>query len=406
MRKILVIIVIALAPMILKSQGGSNYSVFGIGELVNGFGSAYDAMGGTSIAVPFNSSMTNKNPAQWNFLNTSRIQTGYTFTQNQVNDANRSLWQNNGEINGVMLNFCLDTARGINLNTGFSSYTGVNFFVSNPVEVDLSGTKLKGTTVYQGNGGITQAWIGGSYRPFDFLSLGASIFTLFGNSKKSASTLLETINSVPSRTYLSDVYGGFGIRLGLIAEPVKDLYIGSYIENKSKLDINRSLVYQSAYYSDSTINIDLVTEMPFLWGAGFSYRISNLVIAADYTTQDFSKLTYNSGTAKFTKSENISFGIARLGLFGYKRNFLDRVTYMFGLGYKSNYIEINNTAIKEYYFSLGVTAPLVGLASIDASLTFGKRGTTEKGLLRENYGRLNVSVSLGDVWFQPFRREY
>ena len=155
------------------SQGGSNYSVFGIGDLMNGFGGAYDGLGGTSIAVPFSTSMTNKNPAQWSFIKTSRIQSGYRFNQNLIEDKSNSLWQNNGELQGVIIDFCIDTTLGANINTGFSSYSGVNFLVSTPIDINLDGTQLTGTTIYQGTGGLTQAWIGGSIKPFDRLSIGA-----------------------------------------------------------------------------------------------------------------------------------------------------------------------------------------------------------------------------------------
>ena len=100
----------------------------------------------------------------------------------------------------------------------------------------------------------------------------------------------------------------------------------------------------------------------------------------------------------------MSFGIAKLGRFGYKRTFLDRTTFMIGGGYKQKYISVQGTDIDEYYGSFGFSAPLVGFARLDAALTLGVRGTIDNGLLKESFARLTVSLSIGDIWFQPFRR--
>ncbi len=393
-----------LCSSLLMAQGGSNYSNFGIGELHQGIGAAYDAMGGTAIAIPFNGAITNKNPAQWAFLRTTRIQAGYRFNQQRIESDNNVLWQNNGKIDGVLMNFCLDTNWAVNINMGFSSYSSVNFLVAFPVSINDCGTTKEGLTIYQGQGGVSQGWIGGSVKPARWLSLGVSAFGLFGNIKKSAATYLYGHNNVPTRTYLTDVFNSFGFRFGTIVEPVNRLYLGAYVERNPKLKVSRDIVFESPFVGDSIISLSNNYDYPLLYGVGFSYSLSNFMIAADYIEQDFTDFGYNKGNAVFRKFTNFSFGLARLGRFGYKTNFFDRTTLMIGGGFKQKYVIVQGTAIDEYYLSLGFSAPLTGFAKLDAAFTFGVRGTTDNGLLRENFGRLTVSLSIGDIWFQPFRR--
>jgi len=390
--------------MCLDAQGGSNYSAFGIGELHHGIGAAYDALGGTSIAVPFGSTITNKNPAQWAFLKTTRLQTGYRFNQQKVANENNTLWQNNGKIDGLLINFCLDTGLAANINLGFTAYSSVNFLVAFPVDIDDCGTHLVGKTVYQGQGGLSQGWLGSSIKPFEWLSLGASVFTLFGNIQKSAATLLYGHNTVPSRTYIRDVYSSLGLRFGFVLEPLNNLYLGAYTEMHPSFKTEREIVYQSAFLGDSIIVIPNSYDYPSLFGAGLSYTLGDFMFAADYLEQDFSRFTYNNGNAAFKKYSNLSFGFAKLGRFGYKRTVLDRTTLMIGGGYKQKYISVQGTDINEYYGSFGFSAPLVGFARFDAAFTFGVRGTIDNGLIKENFGRLTISLSIGDIWFQPFRR--
>jgi len=403
-RIIYIISLFFLGTVLVNAQGGSNYSAFGIGELHQGIGAAYDAMGGSSIAVPFYSANTNKNPAQWSFMRTTRLQVGYRFNQQEVKNDNSTLWQNNGKIDGVLMNFCLDTGVAVDINMGFSAYSSVNYLVAVPVEIKDCGTDLTGTTVYQGQGGLSQGWIGATVRPVPWLRLGASVFSIFGNMQKSAATILYGQDNVPSRTYMRDVYGSIGYRAGLIFEPVHNLYFGGYLENIQNFNVNRDLVLQSGYYGDSLISSNYVYDYPLLYGVGLSYTFNDFMIASDYIEQDFSNFDYNVGSAQFRKFRNITLGFARLGRFGFKRTFLDRTTFMLGAGYKNKYVVVQNTPIDEYYFSFGFSAPLVGFAKLDAAFTFGSRGTTDKGLIRENFGRLTVSFSIGDIWFQPLRK--
>jgi len=392
---------------LLIAQGGSNYSVFGIGDLHHGIGAAYDGIGGTSIAVPFHSSLTNRNPAQWSFIKTTRLQAGYRFNQQIVENEKMNLWQNNGKIDGFIINFGIDTASAINLNIGISTYSSVNYFVSFPIEVELgNGTLLNGRTAYQGIGGLSQGWIGGSYKPASWLALGASMHTYFGNIQSSSSTLLYNSNSSPTRTVTKDVFSGYGYRLGVLVEPLQKLYLGAYTELNNDMSLDRFTNFQAAYLNDSIITDNFSFQFPNLYGVGLSYTIGNVVVASDYITQNFSNFQYNRGDASFTDYKAISFGVARLGLFGFNRTFFDRTTYMIGGGYKEKNLSIKGTNINEYYMSVGISAPLVGFAVLDASLTFGSLGTVDFGLLRESFGRLNVSLSLGDAWFQPFKREF
>lgn len=393
-----------LCPIVLSAQGGSNYSTFGVGELHQGTGAAYDAMGGTSIAVPFHSSITNKNPAQWSFLRTTRVQAGYRFNQMVAENENNTLWQNNGKIDGVLMNFCIDTTLGANVNLGFTSYSSVNFLVSLPVKIDNCGQEINGSTLYQGLGGLSQGWLGLAIKPFDGLALGASVFTFFGNIQKSASTLIYGSNTNFSRTYLKDVYNSLGLRFGFVAEPFQDFYIGGYSEINSDFRTERFVTFESAYLGDSSVVFPLDFKYPTLFGAGMSYTTGMFMIAADVLQQDFSNFEYNMGGAEFRKYQLLTFGIARLGQFGFQKNLLDRTTYMIGGGYKKNYMIVDGTPIDEYYASFGFSAPLVGFAVLDAAFQFGVRGTTDNGLIRESFGRMTVSLSLGDVWFKPFRR--
>ncbi len=87
-------------------------------------------------------------------------------------------------------------------------------------------------------------------------------------------------------------------------------------------------------------------------------------------------------------------------------SFFKRVNYRMGLNYQTGYVEVNNTLIKSYALSAGVGLPVgVGRLSsmVHLGAQFGKMGTTENGLIMENFWRLNVGFTFSDKWFQKYR---
>jgi hypothetical protein len=39
------------------------------------------------------------------------------------------------------------------------------------------------------------------------------------------------------------------------------------------------------------------------------------------------------------------------------------------------------------------------LSNLNATLSLGTRGTKESGLIKENYVKLKIGLSLNDIWF-------
>ena len=391
----------------LYSQGGSNYSLFGIGDLQNNLGAAFDGLGGCATAVPFSHSISTRNPAQWSFINSTRLQAGYRFSQQLISNANNTIYQNNGKVDGMLINFAVDTSLGSAIDIGFGPYSSYNYLVKSPVSITDDLGTVTGTMLYQGTGGLAQAYVGTSIKPIKSLAVGASVISIFGNSTRSNTTYLDIADATPTRTDVIDTYSGMAFRLGFIFEPITDLYLGAFSEIHSKLNVNQNFFYYSSYLTDSTHALDVTRQLPNQYGFGISYKTGKFLFASDYVMQDFSSLDYNkSPNATFRQYSNFSLGISRLGNTNISAPITDRTTYNFGVGFKQNYLIVNNTPINETYGSFGVSLPIVGNAFLDAAFTFGVRGSKDNGLVSEKFGRMTISISLGDYWFSPFKRDF
>jgi hypothetical protein len=57
------------------------------------------------------------------------------------------------------------------------------------------------------------------------------------------------------------------------------------------------------------------------------------------------------------------------------------------------------------FLSFGMDLPITTDALLGLALTGGQRGTTNNGLVKEMFARFTVSVTINEIWFQPFARE-
>jgi hypothetical protein len=70
-----------------------------------------------------------------------------------------------------------------------------------------------------------------------------------------------------------------------------------------------------------------------------------------------------------------------------------------GLGYEQTQYKIKNEGIDQYSVYGGFSFPLAYENYVDVGVQYGLRGTKDKDLYKENIWKVNVSMSLGEVWF-------
>ena len=122
-----IILFVLISNQVVLPQGGSNYSVFGLGDIIYGQTASSQAMGGAQIAYSSNNTINVLNPALWSKVKTTRIQTGYRFNQNIIDNGYNVLWQNNGAINGFYSLFNFDTTREISAALLLQPLSSVNY---------------------------------------------------------------------------------------------------------------------------------------------------------------------------------------------------------------------------------------------------------------------------------------
>ncbi len=412
--KILFVLCLMFASTDLFSQGGSNYSVFGFGDINKSYGAVYDAMGQTSIAMPSSHAINKTNPAMWSFVDLTRMQIGYNFNQHITSsDKEETLYQNNGQFSGLTGLFMIDTTLGAAVSFGLEPYSTIAYSISAPIIHPIEDDTLKGKNIFDGTGGLSQIHFGYAMHVTDNISIGAQVYALFGKAEYTNTTQLFNKDTYYRVRGSKDDFEGVGFKFGASYNWNRKLFIGAFFEKNPNLDINNETkdytpVSISDDNLDTTYTNSYTSVVPNRFGFGLSYLTGKFRIGADFELQNFSDFTYRAGALdfKYDNSWRFSLGVERIGNKSFLADYMDRITYRLGVGMKDLYYEINGNAIKEMYASYGMQLPLPGTAVIDAAVNAGLRGTTNNDLVNEYFVRLSFSFSIGETWFKPFKREY
>ena len=289
-------------------------------------------------------------------------------------------------------------------------------------------------TLYEGTGGVTQAFFGTGLRIKNF-SIGINAGYMFGS--KESSTKLTFINDSTfyalSNSANKATFGGFFINGGMQYDIVlsKDkkgeteqlLRVGVYGNLSQKLRAKDDKIRETIIFDQNRnpFRVDSVYEQnvkgdiifPAMGGFGFTYQDKHWVAGADFEFGNWANYRYygqkdavqnswtiRAGTQYYPAQENTPV-----------KKYFQFVKYRAGLYYGADYINPNKSR-PEYGFTIGTGMPLTSLRRIsytgeyvvlNTALEFGNRGNKQTNL-RENMVRFSFGISMNAQWFQ--RRKY
>jgi hypothetical protein len=396
----------ALAPAFGQSSGGSNYSIFGLGDIIESYGAVFDGVGGAAIGANSPYAVNLANPAAWNAPRSTRFQTGFAFRQFLVNDAQGSVAQNGGYLQGFASVFSIDTVKGISAGFGIVPLSNVQYAYR--LTQPSADANLVSSTLYRGLGGMTALYLGAAVQILPNLHLGAMGLYNFGTIEMSALTESSTFLA-QSQTIVTDRLSGATGRLGLQFIGIPNLTIGLTAASSLPLEITRATQYKFvSVIRDTTFEEQFSTVLPLELGFGVGYSVGRVALLADVVTKDFTGFEYRRfrDDVSFERSTRVSVGMALSGSSDYSASFLETLGYRFGLGYHQQYVHIGGAGVEEYYGSIGLQIPVAQRVFFDFAATGGLREIPgADGLPREIFGRFTFSVNVGEIWFQPLFRE-
>lgn len=409
--RLLIVSLVALCSwsMIALAQGGSNYSALGIGDLCPWVGAQYDAMSGTQIGMPTPYGINLVNPSLMGISPTTRIQAGYRFSQHLITDNGTSVLQNNGNLDGIAAMFSVDTARGFAFTLAITPFSKVAYLVQRTLHTEFEGGQIDGTSLQQGEGGVSQIQLSASVRLLPTLRVGLGFGGLFGLQTYSDKL---TLYGSYSQVYSSQSYDVRGLlyRGGVYWEPSAKFGIGAFVsgggDGSDYITRRASGIALGSMYFDTVAIQSATAPMPIQYGVGGSIELGSGRLGADVHIMDYTRLTVNvRDDAGYTTGVRTSLGYADFGSQNPGAPFGARVGWYAGASFQKLYVTYIGSSIHEYSGSTGLSFPLGGNAMVDAGVSAGWRGPVDVSALTEYFGRLTITVSIGETWFKPFARD-
>lgn len=430
MIKKLCIVLLALAAFNMHAQEGttSPYSFYGIGSLKFKGTTENRSMGGLSIYSD-SIHVNLRNPASYGgkniigYNNESRpikFTVGGSHSNTTLNTSSNSQEASASTFDYLALSMPIGK---LGVGFGLMPYTSVGYKLES---LDDSGVQ---THRYKGEGGVNKAFLGLGYLVAKDLKVGIDASYNFGNIQNSAIEFLytddgELIQYQSRESNRSDISGlnyNFGVTYTpMISEKLQLTTALTYSPQSELTSSNERTIATIVINPSSgqefpvndieqdleanglkTTTLTLPSKLAF--GAGIG-QPRKWFVGAEYTslkTSNFSNPIFSIDNATFEDASEIAFGGFYIPQYSSFNKYWKRMVYRAGMRFENTGLKINNEPIKEFGISFGVGIP-IGRAFSNANFgfEFGKRGTTDQNLIKENFVNFQLSLSLNDRWFE------
>lgn len=406
-----VLLILGSVPANAQEQdaGGSPYSLFGIGDIINYSSNRTYSMGilGTSL---FGNYVNSYNPASLGKLRLTQLTFAFDYgffnTQNATTESKLS----NGTVLGFNLGIPLSVANGWTWSLGFNPVTIVN------TKVKLNGSTggQSFTQTYSSKGGLSRISTGMSYTLARALTLGAEYNYGFGEIKSqnfisfNAQGFINT--NIKKELDFDKSYTKFGAILepGRLFRsiPLRNLTIGFLYQFGFGLNSSEQGIYNSSLSIDTISLGSGEIEIPYQMSFGITNVFSNkYVTSADIVLQNWSNFKQSSALdVKLGSSYRAGLGIEILpssepsGLF-------ETMSYRIGGYYEKLFYNVAGNDINSWGVRAGANIPLSDFSSLELGVNYSQRGTTSNGLVKDQFLNFTASVNFGEIWFIRPREE-
>ena len=410
-----------LCAMLAFAQSGTNspYTRYGFGQLSDqSFGNS-KAMGGISYGLRDGFQINASNPASYTAVDslTFLFDAGLSLQNANFKEGAVQTNAKNSTVDYLAMQFRL--FKKMALSAGFLPYSivGYNMGQTNEVGSDDYNNPIQASDTYTGDGGLQQVFVGLGYKVFENLSVGMNFSYLYGNITHSVATVFNNSNAFSSlrtdKIKVSDYKLDLGVQYTRDFGEKHKVNLGavySYGHDMHSTGYKYKETFSSQTSSIQTQTVDSIQNafsLPHTFGVGATYVYNNrLTVGLDYTLQKWADIKFFNQQGAFNDRKKISFG-AEFVPNPTRRGYLNRIKYRIGAYYSDPYAKVNgNEGAREYGASFGFGFPILRNKSIlNISGQYIKVSPKFKGMLEENYLKVNIGLTFNERWFMKWRVE-
>ncbi len=402
------------ASQFLFAQGGAIYSRYGIGDIIHSTTARRQGFGDLGSAIIDKDYVDGYNPASWTNLKYTRFGISGKFIGTNYTDQNESAFYSNAIFSGFTLGFPIVTDLGISVAIGLIPISALKYDIKESIVDTTLGNY---NNVYGGSGSVSKIFIGAStLLPLKF-SLGAMFEYYGGTNNYSSSLEFDASSSLSDISYETRYkYSGIGTTLSLISGNIFEYFnkdtplefrISGMANLTSDITTDTSLVTGTSIGELTPREGETITVLPtkYTFGAIFGWN-NEFLLLFDYVYQPWNEYTFNNSYEKnFKELTKISLG------FQYKpevrsihASSWEQISLRCGLSFEETQYSFGGNNVDQYSVHAGFTFPFSSINMMDLSIAAGIRGKNENNLIKEEFIKAAITLTLGELWFQREER--
>lgn len=348
-----------------------------------------------------------QNPAGWSHFKLVNLSAGASYNYAALKSDKSSGIATNSAINYILLGFPISKKMGVSFGVMPNSSVGYA----------LSSTENQSIIFNSGEGGTSKVYVGAGYQITPELSVGAQAAYNFGEIENATIFSNDEVQYGTKEFNRSNL-SGFSYNIGALykkkvatnLELVTGATYGFQSELKSEnyRRISSVLVVSEIQHSEiDGMDIDVADTyltMPsqFSVGAGLGEPQKWFVGLEFFSKQKSNYINRTITLADVTAKNASGYRLGGYYLPDYRAfsSYHKKITYRAGLRYENTGLLLKGQDINEFGISFGVGLPVGRLfSSINIGVEVGKRGTTQAGLVQENFINTFIGFTLNDRWF-------
>lgn len=400
---------------VFAQTSSSTYSALGLGEFNYSGSATNQGMGGMGISYGTGWSVNLVNPALSTRNTIFNFEAAMNYKRISANNGSETSDVDGGGIS--YLAFSLPVKSGkTTLGLGLNQISSVNYRLL--INSQVNNAAINANNFIEGDGGISEAYISAGFVVAKNLSLGVQGSYLFGSTIRTNQLTLTDreggIVGIPSEYYERLTVADVGFKLGahymIPLEGKKSIHLGAIYENLGNVN-GKAFAKLAAFGQANSLDTDgdLIANdepgsvyIPNRYGFGITFEKTNkYAIGLEGQFQDFKQYrSFLDDPSILKEAIKIGLGFQIVPDYLSIDNTLKRTTYRIGLEFQQTPYFLNETNINDIGINFGASLPLNQLSLMNFAMKIGQRGTTNNGLIQENYINFTLGFSLNDnSWF-------
>ncbi len=399
----------------------SPYTRFGIGELrTNSYNTVLMSMGGIRNATNGNNLINIYNPATYaSFDSLSFVfEGGIMGSKGSISTSSISEPTDYASLNHLLFGFQIK--KWWKSSFGLVPFSDVGYNTVQEQNLENIGRTM---FQYEGSGGISQAYWGNAFKVTKSFAIGFNFAYNFGTIDKSRTIYFPDSLPYYQNTRLDNKIkvGGISFDFGLLHKTKvgKDLMLSSGLSFALPQKINAKREFlantfqgglQVQEYFTDTIKYKPEEKgdinMPARVGLGLMLEDQDhWKIGVDFNWQNWNSYEAFGYSDSLRNSWDVAIGGEYIPDFTSVSSYVKKIRYRLGARFSKTPIHVFDKNINEFGISFGFGLPIMRSKSVfNMGFEFGGKGTTANNLVKENYFRFTIGVSIFERWF--VRRKY